>query len=525
MPHLELPFATREQSLWRSLYYFNLYRLVVGVAFFAIGISGGQFSTFGQRSPVLFVASSLALVAIAVIGLITITRARPGFRLQAYFQFGMDAVLITLLSSASGGISSGLHLLLLVSVAAAGVVLPGRISLFYAAFGTVLALVEHGLSHFFYPPVEGSFTQVGILGIAMFSTGLMVNALAKRLREAEARARRSASNLVVLSKLNELVVASLDIGIIVVDRRGNIQLSNDKARTLLDFESAKTLKEISGEIHERLAIWQEGREEESPLQLKPHGPNIAFRFVRISDAADTSIVMFIEDLSQTERQAHHLKLAALGRLTSAVAHEIRNPLGAIGHAGQLIQESEALSTTDRRLVEIINQQSDRINSIIKSILGLSRPHMRNPLQIDLDNWLQHFKAVFMQSHDCDDNSIRISPTRQQVNVDPDQLHQIITNLCENGMRYGTSGSVSISGGRLPENGAPIIDVTNDGPEIPRELQEKIFEPFFTTENKGTGLGLFLARELCHDNNARLDYVHSRAGGQFRIQFPLRADAA
>jgi two-component system sensor histidine kinase PilS (NtrC family) len=151
--------------------------------------------------------------------------------------------------------------------------------------------------------------------------------------------------------------------------------------------------------------------------------------------------------------------------------------------------------------------------------------MRNPLQIGLDDWLQNFKAVFMQSHNCDDNSIIISPTRQQVNVDPDHLHQIITNLCENGMRYGTSGSVSISGGRLPENGAPFIDVTNDGPEISRELQEKIFEPFFTTENKGTGLGLFLARELCHDNNARLDYVHSPEGGQFRIQFPLRADAA
>jgi two-component system sensor histidine kinase PilS (NtrC family) len=502
-----------------------LYRLIVGVAFFAIGISGGRFATLAERSPSLFIMSSLALIAIAILSLYTITRGQPAFRLQAYFQFGMDAILVTLLSSASGGITSGLYLMLLVSVAAAGIVLPGRISLLFASFGTLLALGEHTASHVIYPGVTGSFTQVGILGIALFSTGLMINVVVNRMKQAEARARKQAANLLKLSKLNELVVANLQTGIIVTDSMGNIQLTNDKARSMLSIEGGSNLAQISELLYERLLRWQNGIDDEDPVQFSRHGPNIELRFVLVSEKTDVSVVIFLEDLSQTERQAHHLKLAALGRLTSAVAHEIRNPLGAIGHAGQLISESKNLTSTDRRLAEIINQQSERINSVIKSILGLSRPNMRKPLLIDIDEWLNHFKRVFHHTHGDADDIIQLQKTNQHVYVDPDHLHQVMTNLCENGLRYGNSHKVSISGGVLPRSGAPYIDVANDGPEIPMELREKIFEPFFTTESKGTGLGLFLSRELCHDNDARLDYVDTPNGGRFRIQFMRSAHAA
>jgi two-component system sensor histidine kinase PilS (NtrC family) len=515
----------QDQTLWRSLYYFNLYRLIVGVAFFAIGISGGRFASLGVRSPSLFILSSLSLIVIATISLYTITQARPGFRWQSYFQFGMDALLITLLSSASGGITSEIYLLLLVSVAAAGIVLPGRISLLFAAFGTLLALTEHGVSYIVYPFVTGSYTQVGILGIALFTTSLVINIVVVRLKQAEARARKSASHLLKLSKLNELVVANLDTGIIVTDRQGNIQLSNDRARNLLVLDGVHSLAQASSGLYQRMLAWENGNDEDATIQFTPNGPNIALRFVHVSEHADTSIVIFLEDLSQTERQAHHLKLAALGRLTSAVAHEIRNPLGAIGHAGQLIGESPSLNDTDRRLVEIINQQSNRINAVIKSILGLSRPHMRKPLLIDLDEWLSNFKSVFVQTHSNNDGLLNIRPIQQQVYVDPDHLHQVMINLCENGIRYGDTHKVTISGGILPENGVPYIDIANDGPNIPLEIREKIFEPFFTKDSKGTGLGLFLARELCHDNNARLDYVDTPEGGRFRIQFHHSAHAA
>lgn len=506
------------QTLWRSLYYFNLYRLVLGVAFFAVGISGGQFASLGQRSPSLFTAASLALVMIAIISLFTITQGRPVFRLQAYFQFGMDVVLITLLSSASGGIVSGLYLLLLVSVAAGGVVLPGRMSLFFAAIGTLFALVEHGASYFMYPFVSGSYTQVGILGIALFSTSTMINLVAKRLQQAEARAERSASDLFKLSKLNELVVARLDTGIIVVDQQGSIQLKNERAETLINFRGASTLTQVSKLLQERLENWQNNKQEYTPIKLTQHGPNIALRFALVSDQSDAGIVIFLEDLSQTEKQAHQLKLAALGRLTGAVAHEIRNPLGAISHAGQLMDESRNLDKADQRLLAIVNQQSERINTIIKSILELGRPHLRNPLVLDLDEWLKNFGATFIQTHDNDESLLEIAPTQQRIFMDPDHLHQVLTNLCENGIRHGATGKVSISGGHLGERNIPYLDVANDGPEIPAELQEKIFEPFFTTEGKGTGLGLYLARELCQDNDARLDYVNTPGGAHFRIQF-------
>lgn len=510
------------QSSWRALYYFNLYRLVLGVAFATVGISGGTFANLGQRSPSLFLASCVIFVLIAVISLVTITRGWPSFKTQACFQFAMDVILITLLSSASGGISSGLHLLLLVSVAASGVVLPGHTSLFFAALGSILALIEHSTSLLTYDAVDGSYTQVGILGLALFSTSLVVNFIATRLKRVEAEAERNASDIAKLSKLNELVVARLDTGIIVVDHRANIQLSNERARSLLGFEQAHTLQQVNQLLFDRFKQWQLDGHQARSTQFSEHGPNVALRFVAISEQPDSNSVIFLEDLSHTEQHAHQLKLAALGRLTSAVAHEIRNPLGAISHAGQLINESKDLSAADRHLVDIVNQQSERINLIVKSILRLGRPQMSEPVLIDLDEWLVKFKNSFLQTHSCEEASLTLQPTELEVLMDPDHLHQVLTNLCENAIRHGNkeanSVKVTLSGGSSGGGNSSYLDIYNDGPEIPDELQDKIFEPFFTTDGKGTGLGLYLARELCQDNNAQLDYVRSPKGSRFRIRF-------
>lgn len=510
------------QTFWRSLYYFNLYRLVLGVAFFTVGVSGGTFANLGQRSPGLFLAASIILILTAVISLVTITRGWPSFKMQACFQFGMDVILITLLSSASGGISSGLHLLLLVSVAAGGVVLPGLTSLFFAALGSILALIEHSTSLLTYTTVSGSYTQVGILGFALFSTSLVVNFIATRLKQAEAMAERSVSDIAKLSKLNELVVARLDTGILVVDHEARIHLCNDRARSLLGFEHARTLQQVNQLLFEKFTQWRLDEEQVQTVQLSIHGPNIALRFVAISEQADTNVVIFLEDLSHAEQHAHQLKLAALGRLTSAVAHEIRNPLGAISHAGQLINESKELSSADRRLVDIVNEQSERINLIIKSILGLGRPHMSEPIVIDLDEWLHKFQTSFLQTHDCTAHSMSLHPTKLKVLMDPDHLHQVLTNLCENAIRHGDGNKdgskVTMSGGYAKDRDLPFLDIANDGPEIPLQLQDKIFEPFFTTDGAGTGLGLYLARELCQDNSAQLDYIRAPEGSRFRIRF-------
>ena len=294
---------------------------------------------------------------------------------------------------------------------------------------------------------------------------------------------------------------------------------------MLNFDNATTLKQVNQLLHESFTNWQKGNEQEHPVRLTRHGPNIALRFVPVSDQADADVVIFLEDLSHTEQHAHQLKLAALGRLTSAVAHEIRNPLGAISHAGQLIKESKGLVPPDRRLVDIVNQQSDRINLIIKSILRLGRPHMSEPLLMDLDDWLGKFRTNFVQTHGCGADKLTLNPTKLEVYMDPDHLHQVLTNLCENAIRHGDAYNgnggatqVLMSGGRIDKDGTPFLDVVNDGPEIPPELEDKIFEPFFTTDGNGTGLGLYLARELCQDNNAQLDYIKTTEGSRFRIKF-------
>lgn len=519
--------STRSQSHWRSLYYFNLYRLVLGVAFVTIAISGGQFASLGERYPTLFFGGSLALVVMAVISLITITRGWPPFGIQVLTQFSLDVILITVLGSASGGITSGLHLLVLVSVAAAGIAMPGRISLFFPALGTILAFAEHSTSLLTHQEVAGAFTHVGILGIALFSTSLLINFISARLEQVEAVAQRSASDLYKLSKLNQLVVARLDTGILVVDQHGNLQLSNERAQDLLNFEHASTLEDLSPQLHDKFIEWQQDRCSQQIFQPNKHGPNIALKISPVSDQKDANVVIFLEDLSQTEQHAHQLKLAALGRLTSAVAHEIRNPLGAISHAGQLINESKDLNPADRRLVDIVNEQSDRLNQIIKSILNLGRPQLSEPVPMNLDKWLTQFRKNFVQTHDCGSQNLDIRATALEVRMDPDHLHQIMTNLCENAIRHGKKHNgkatkVRVSGGHSMARNVSFLDVRNEGPTIPDEIQNKIFEPFFTTEDQGTGLGLYLARELCQDNNARLDYVKTSADGCFRIQFQNQA---
>jgi two-component system sensor histidine kinase PilS (NtrC family) len=236
-------------------------------------------------------------------------------------------------------------------------------------------------------------------------------------------------------------------------------------------------------------------------------------------------LIYLEDSSVMAQQAQQMKLASLGRLAAGVAHEIRNPLGAISHAGQLLSESPQLEGPDKRLTEIIQTQSRRMNRIIENVLQLSRRAHSNPQHIRLQSWLEHFASEFAQERHVDAHSIAvdINPPDMEIHVDPTQLQQVLTNLCDNGVRHSADHpglpKVELRGGVTRESGGPFLDVIDHGSGIPPENAEHIFEPFFTTETTGTGLGLYIARELCEINRARLSYLPVPTGGScFRINF-------
>ncbi|MNZ68984.1 Sensor protein ZraS [compost metagenome] len=234
--------------------------------------------------------------------------------------------------------------------------------------------------------------------------------------------------------------------------------------------------------------------------------------------------MFLEDISQIAQQAQQLKLASLGRLTAGIAHEIRNPLGAISHAAQLLQESEVLDGHDRRLTQIIQDQSRRMNLVIENVLQLSRRRQANPQLIDLKYWLYRFAGELRENlRDTERLHLQAGQGSIQTRMDPNQLTQVLTNLVQNGLRYSTqqhgTGQVWLNLFRDSETELPVLEVLDDGPGISPEQQARLFEPFFTTETKGTGLGLYISRELCESNQARIDYKMRNEGGScFRITF-------
>lgn len=502
---------------WRALYYFNLYRLALGAGLATLGASHGL-ARVGERSPILFMAAAVAFALSSVAHIITITRGRPSFRTQAHIQFTLDVLLLALMAHASGGINSGLYLLMLVFVAAAGVVLSGRLTLYVAALASIAALTEHTFNRIWYPGA-GPYTPVALLGIGLFSVGLAVYFVSWRIRQTEKLAEQRGVEVRQLSRLNELVVQQLDSGVLVVEPGGRVIPMNNMARAQLQLPPTSATLAL-GTLPKPLADALRAPAKTASVveihgqRLRPHPYPLA--------VAGGPLVVLLEDVSRVENEAQRIKLAALGRLVSALAHELRNPLGAISHAAQLLDESGALTNEDRKLLGIVETHAARIARLIDSVLKLSRREPSDTPRIDLDSWLKTFQEGFAAANPDAAGLLEIRETRLTVIADPDRLHQILGNLCENALRHGAvngrAARIRIEGGRNAESGIAYLDVADTGPGVPADLRERLFEPFFTTDTGGTGLGLYLSRELCEAAGGRLEYIPQERGACFRVWF-------
>jgi len=240
-------------------------------------------------------------------------------------------------------------------------------------------------------------------------------------------------------------------------------------------------------------------------------------------------LIFLEDTSIVAERVQQSKLAALGRLSASIAHEVRNPVGAMSHAAQLLQESPNLSAPDLRLSSIITSNAERVSTIINNILQLSRRETTHAQSLSLNGWVEEFSHQFEQSFQLSVDQLHVERPGYPVTVkvDASHLHQIVSNLCENALKYGQSSSgkwLEIRYGRISNTNRPYLEIADRGAGIDPEQAIRIFEPFFTAGDGGTGLGLFIARELTHCNRAVLIYEPRHGGGSiFRIVFsdPLR----
>lgn len=511
---------------WRPLRIFNYYRLILAGFFYAL--------TWRELPPPLgivdarlFEGASFFYAFFALTSLITIRQKSPRFHVQLFSQVMIDIFALTLLTHASGGINSGLGMLQIITVAIGGMIARGRIVLLYAAIASIAVLFGQTYTSLTIPDTEFSYPQAGILGITLFTTAFVARVLAKRARESEALAKQRGVDLANMAQLTEYVIEHMQTGIVVVNGKGVVRMMNRAARYALSPTGRnieQPLTRMSPSLAGALFRWQDGSLGSDVLVFRDGELEVLPQFMPVGKETDQGTLIFLEDATRANREAQQIKLASLGRLTASIAHEVRNPLGAISHAGQLLAESPDIHSADRRLLQIIQDQSKRVNVIIENVLALGRSGRSQPIMMELLPWLEQFLQDFYIANAIDQPNIALICDDREIEVrmDPSHLHQILWNLCRNGLLHGGDSGrefkVELRCGKNP-TGRPYLDVVDFGPGISEDNRGRIFEPFFTTHSKGTGLGLYLSRELAEANHGRLDYLATEGvGGHFRLSF-------
>lgn len=519
------PKMTKVMS-WRALLYFNYYRVLLSVLFVILVYIGQLPPPLGSFDARFFSITSHVYLFAAISFFWFINRRMPRFNLQIAIQVLIDIIMLSLLMYSSGGLSSGFGMLLVIAVAGGSILREGKIAILFAAIASFCVLGHELYIQFFRYYETVNYTHAGILGATFFISAIIGNFLAAKVRETEELAEQQAIEINELAKLNEHIVQRMQSGIIVLDSNMNVLLMNESSKALLGEQGGDTLKVfqyVNNYLKSFIDDWLNNNGKQNIIIKRlEDGNELQISFIKLTLVSNYQVLIILEDLSRLRQQAQHLKLASLGRLTASIAHEVRNPLGAINHAGQLLQESETINESDKRLTEIINDHSLRVNNIIENVLSISRREQTTAEKFELIPWLEDFIKEFSQRHKLSDEDIRFEQSDNDIliKMDSSQLHQVVWNLCENAIRYSKSKPmITLACGINDELDRPFLDIIDSGVGVPNDIKEQLFEPFFTTETKGSGLGLYLARELCEANQANLGLQASTDGGAvFRISF-------
>lgn len=506
---------------------YNYYRALVGLALLTVFFQSLIASRLGTLDPgwflgvaLAYTASNLGLaIAIQFVPQRTFVSQYPALALVVF-----DILALTWLMYLSGGVASGLGVLLLVSIATGSIIITGRTTIVLPAFATIAVLYEEFYLSLSAPAVHDYF-QAGILGGLYFAISMAIQSLSGRIREDDIQALTQAAELADLERVNRQIIQRMRTGIVLVDRDNNVRMANQSSRALLGLIQDAQLQQLPIPLNRHLDAWREDtRLRIPPFQASQGTAEIRVNFLAVhSDDSNGDVTIFIEDTGEIQQQAQQLKLAALGRLSASIAHEIRNPLGAISHAAQLLNESENLDKGESRLTDIIHDHCQRMNEVIENVLELSRRSPPAPVRLKLKDYLQEFAAEFKETVTDAKIEIEVEPEYTEVRIDKSQLGQAVANLVHNGIRYsceaGKQAYVRLEGGVDQRTERPYLNVIDHGPGVAEEDLQSLFEPFFTTSTSGTGLGLYISRELCEANQARLTYYpHHDGGSCFRITF-------
>jgi len=512
----------------RELYFFALFRVLEA------GILGiVAFTPLGQtmadiREPLLLKAAAAGYFVAALMLLWLSLDSDMRLRRQAALGLLLDLLVWGVALLAMDGGESGLAMFMIFNIGAGALVLTATASIGFAVVAALVLLGEYIFNRLLADGSARTAAEAIMYSVTYLGTALLCQQLRRQMSESEALASRRGEELASLSELNELVIRRMRTGVLVVDGTHRIRLSNEAAYGLLGSGThhRRDLLQVSEALHQSLWAWRGGHGEiPRAMTFFEGGPEVLPRFVALTQT-DRLFLIFLEDSRIFSGRAEELTLFTLGRLSASIAHEIRNPLAAISYSTQLLEESPNLPDADRRLLEIILNQCTRMNGIVQNILGLARQERSQAESVELVAFTRSFVADYAESHPLETDVLRAvhEGTRVVAMVDPQHLHQVLTVLVHNALTYGRNpgepAQVTVAVHRDVTQGMPMIEVIDRGPGIPPRVVEQIFTAFFSTSDHGTGLGLYIARQLCEANQSALSYEPVPGGGScFRVLLP------
>lgn len=522
--------AFLHEDPWNLLRLYHVYRLTLaGALLVALVLENGHIR-LGQYMPELFLWLTGTYLIIAVISNLASYFQWPDLSVQTVMFVLMDIVILLGLIYASGGIEGGFGILLLIPVLIPYLGSPGYVSLLLAAItGLALVFMQVWLQSK-HVTDQTSVMHGGLIALFIMLVSWASNRWVRKASEVASLAQRRGIDLANLSQLNQSILDKLEAGIVVVEGSGVIRHMNQTAWEMLGQPGnwrSKPLQQFAPELDQHLQHW-----------LHKISPRIASfdirhqnttelraRFSQLGTQSRRATMINLEDTTEQREKLQNIKLASLGQLTASIAHEIRNPLGAISHAAQLLSESQNLDKADIRLLQIIQSNARRMNLTIESVLNLSRKKVPNREGLALKLWLHEFRKDFILQNKLREDQITlfIEPADTVIEFDPAHLHQIVWNLCRNALKYAhedpSNLQLDLQGGNPTHTRDIMLNVIDNGRGMTEEQRQRLFEPFFTTSTQGTGLGLFMSRELALSNGASLEYIALPTNGScFRLVF-------